>query len=545
MPRMDGQRLCRYIKADPHPSHIPVIILTGVASVDTRTLDEIGADRYILKDKAEVMIDTVLQALEELRQKRVAKPEIQPLLSIDQDVLKVLVNELIAFKRRQDAVYESLGEGLMEVDTQKRVVSLNPAALEILGRTELELVGRDIVAILDLSKNSRFEEVLERLISASTPLSEKLVITYRKKVLSTTITNLIEDERPGGLLLVIQDITPLARRLEELEAVNDVAILLGSTLELPRVLQLVMDRIQTLIRAEAAHLLLADEQTGELVYKVVLDEKRETIEGKRLKSGKGVAGWVFQRGEPVLISNSQTETRFYPEIDALAGLPSKSILCVPLKNKDNILGVIQVVNRSDVAPFTLSDLSLLSSFAIHAAIAIDNAKLYWEIKELAIRDSLTGLYNFRYFRERLIEETERSQRFIHPLSLIFLDLDHFKKVNDTYGHLAGDEVLKETSSIISKNIRSIDIPARYGGEEFALLLPETGKDLALRAAERIRRLIEIHPFLGGYLPSPIKMTTSAGVATFPDDTMAPLELIKIADQALYRAKEAGRNRVFG
>lgn len=171
-------------------------------------------------------------------------------------------------------------------------------------------------------------------------------------------------------------------------------------------------------------------------------------------------------------------------------------------------------------------------------LASDQAAL----EELSTHDALTGLYNFRVFHSRLAEEEERSRRYAHPFSLLMLDIDHFKTVNDTHGHLAGDEALRAVADLIRGEVRPVDLVARYGGEEFALILPETPTAGALATAERIREIIAAHPIplASGQT---VSLTASIGVATYPRAAGSAEKLISAADQALYRAKASGRNQV--
>ncbi len=165
------------------------------------------------------------------------------------------------------------------------------------------------------------------------------------------------------------------------------------------------------------------------------------------------------------------------------------------------------------------------------------------IQELAVRDGLTGLYNHRYFQESLSQEMTRSRRHGRVFSLVFLDVDFFKRYNDTYGHVEGDRVLKTLAHILKERLRNTDLAARYGGEEFVILLLETPKDKALLLAEDLRKRIEAASFSGGQGGSPVSITVSLGVAAFPEDGEETTLLVQTADQALYEAKRSGRNRV--
>jgi len=166
---------------------------------------------------------------------------------------------------------------------------------------------------------------------------------------------------------------------------------------------------------------------------------------------------------------------------------------------------------------------------------------YWQLEQMAYRDQLTGLHNFRFFSARLAEEAQRAKRYRHQLSLVMLDIDHFKKFNDTHGHQAGNAALQHLARVVRDTVRDTDSVARYGGEEFALILPETTKRLAHDLADRVRANVEANPVALGEHHH--KVTVSLGVATMPRDAFGWQALIEVADQALYRSKKAGRNRV--
>ena len=228
----------------------------------------------------------------------------------------------------------------------------------------------------------------------------------------------------------------------------------------------------------------------------------------------------------------------------------RSLLVVPVKEKDRIIGMLAIDSDKPDA-FTAHDEYLLTIAASQVAVAIENAQLYTKVQRLAVTDGLTGIAKRRAFDDALQSEVIRATRYGHPLSLIFLDIDDFKIFNDTYGHPAGDEQLKEVAKILMSNVRFTDMVARYGGEEFVLLLPHTGKDGALNLAERIRvaAVIKAKNALpgeditleaGSSIPG---YTLSIGVASIHDDAQADEELLLVADWAVLEAKQAGKNRV--
>lgn len=334
----------------------------------------------------------------------------------------------------------------------------------------------------------------------------------------------------------------LKRTVDELQALNDIGRALTSTLELPEVLHLVMQKVSELLRAGNWSLLLLDEKAGELYFEVAVGPGADRLHAVRLPIGEGLAGWVAREGQAVLVEDARSDPRFTTRFDVLSGQETRSVLAVPLLAKGRVLGVIELVNGESARPFTAEDLLTLRTIADYAAIGIENGQAYERIKELTIVDDHTGLYNARHLYRTLESEVARSARYGRPFSLVFLDLDRFKGVNDRHGHQAGSLVLKEVGELLRGALRSADVPIRYGGDEFVLLLPEADRAQALGVAERIRGEIEEARFLRGRGLS-VSITASFGVATFPEDGATPEALLGAADSAMYRVKEHARNGV--
>jgi two-component system cell cycle response regulator len=217
-------------------------------------------------------------------------------------------------------------------------------------------------------------------------------------------------------------------------------------------------------------------------------------------------------------------------------------VAVPLVRGDRAIGVIALYGRTTPDPFDERDVETLTAFAGQASVAIENVLLHEETEQLSITDGLTGVWNRRYLELSLSKEIERASRFNRPLSVLMIDIDRFKDVNDRYGHQRGDGVLVEVSRRVMGTIRTqIDFVARYGGEEFVVVLPETPGEGAKVVAEKIRSAVREHPFVG---EGPhLGVTVSVGVAAFPLDGLTAEDLIRASDQAMYRAKRAGRDRV--
>jgi two-component system cell cycle response regulator len=221
------------------------------------------------------------------------------------------------------------------------------------------------------------------------------------------------------------------------------------------------------------------------------------------------------------------------------------VVGLPLRCRTRTVGALVVLDRgpSSSAPALGAGVSeLLVGVLEGPAVALDNALRLRRAEELSVTDDLTQLYNSRYLNQVLRRESKRASRSGRPLSLLFADLDGFKGVNDTYGHLAGSRALVEAAGVIRGSARETDVIARFGGDEFALVLPDTGSEGAVAVAERVRERIALHLFLAD-AGLTVRLTVSVGVATLPDVAASAEELVKVADEAMYRVKESGKNGV--
>ncbi|HJX00367.1 MAG TPA: sensor domain-containing diguanylate cyclase, partial [Terriglobales bacterium] len=256
-------------------------------------------------------------------------------------------------------------------------------------------------------------------------------------------------------------------------------------------------------------------------------------QGASLPVGTGMGMRALELGKTVV----ENEVAFVPHYMA-SFVETRSEMCVPLIFFGEKLGVLMLESGTP-GNFAQEDVAALESVADISAGAIKNAHYFEKAQQLAYIDGLTGIYNRRYFELQIGSEIERASRYDGRLAIIMIDIDNFKRLNDEFGHLLGDEVLRQVSTVFGQQLRKVDVVCRYGGEEFAVVVPQTTGGNAMEVAEKLRRMVEAYRFPG----VPVKVTISAGVAEFPANGRTRDELVAAADAALYVSKEAGRNRV--
>lgn len=339
---------------------------------------------------------------------------------------------------------------------------------------------------------------------------------------------------------VIDKITDLLdRKLYETTILNDIAALSGSLQDFRETLSSIFEILANLFNYYVGSLLVLEEQQVYLYLNhPVSHEDLDTVVDETFRTA---TGYAWQMKEAPFAERLVIREEYVAEIPQDKKL-KLSFTHIPLTAHKKVMGVLLLAGPPTPA-FRRDASGILNLICNEVTMILDNARLYEDAKRMAITDGLTRIYNHRFFQELFEKEFRRAGRYNTTFSLIMLDIDFFKSINDTYGHLFGDEILKEMASLIKGCLRSMDILARYGGEEFAILLPETDLESGILTAERIRRTVEDSEFTRED-GKPVRVTVSQGVTAYPSAGVeSRSDIVAKADAALYEAKGAGRNCV--
>ena len=319
--------------------------------------------------------------------------------------------------------------------------------------------------------------------------------------------------------------------LVKLDFFTAIAASITSAKTLRQTLEAMMDNIGRIFAPRNWSLFLRDPRSGDLAFTIVIGAKAAELRGKKVEAGTGVVGWIADRREDLIIEDVNKDPRFDPRADRQSGFRTKSIIGVPLVTNDRVFGVIELVNELEDRTFTRIDLRVLRTIADFGAIAIERSYYLEALRRLSMVDSLTGIPNRRAFERVLDREKERVKRSGRVFSILAIDINHFKKINDTHGHAAGDEVLKRLARILVASTRHMDSTARLGGDEFVVLLPDTERPAAEEVRNRILKAVA-EPHGNETLP----FTISIGLET--TDGSAVDSVLAGADRDMYNVKQA-------
>jgi len=372
-----------------------------------------------------------------------------------------------------------------------------------------------------LKKNGEIAWVLDRLASLDCD---------RERLVLGTLTDISEIKKAEAQIV---------EYTRQLEALFDIGITANGTLDVDDLLDRVLKKVLQVSNFEAGGIYLFDRQSNELVLKSHFGIPQRFVDRiERARATEGFTTRIALSGKPLFVPDVNLNERLLRTGIRIAGIQSFATL--PIMAKEQILGIMAVASR-EPRQFTHSTVHLLGTICSQIALAIDNAQLYERALHLAYTDGLTGLHNRRYLLEQMEREFARAKRNGSSLSMIMMDLDGLKMINDRLGHNEGDRVLQELGRLIKGNTRASDVAARWGGDEFVVLAPDTASRPARRIAERIRAKAEQCKPISSEEATPI--TVSVGVATYPEHAANLTELIKHADEAMYNAKGLGKNQV--
>jgi len=441
---------------------------------------------------------------------------------------------------------ESVHSGIYMADDKGNVFYANHALAAILGyESKEEILGHNLLE--ELYPVAQDREIFLKSMGQRSFVRDYEIKSFKKDgtpiILSATI-DYIRNEKGEviGTEGVVLDTTE-KRKLEEdlkteklkLEQILEFNERISTLHHHDELVKYIVEKTSQILNAGKCSLMLFDDSSRELHIESAKGISDEIIATTKVKLGEHIAGHAAQSDEPLLVKNIDYDKRF--KRHGKQSYISRSFMSASIKRDHKLIGVLNVTDKNTGPQATFSDLDLkiITTIVRQAAVAMENARLYQELEYLSAVDPLTDLYNYRSFVKSLGHEISRLKRYAGTVSLLMIDVDNFKKINDTYGHLEGDNLLRKISSIFRENLRDLDTICRYGGDEFAVILPETGAEQARIVAEKLREKVEACPFKE-------KLSLSIGIAQYrPDSNHYDLTLR--ADQALYKAKKEGKNKI--
>lgn len=414
-----------------------------------------------------------------------------------------------------------------------KIVDVNPAFSDLTGFDAKEVKDKHYSEVPPLEG---LRASLERSISEGRGYSEQVYVADR--VINAEITPISVEDGTGQISIVMKDITQFVRlehellkRNKELIITNTLSSAFISSDDMDKVFTELLEKVMIISEFSLGWIGIRKGDAYEIKSTYGISPRfRKTLESQGLES--------FHRDimactEPIYVLEG------HAIVKELKGEDIEFFASIPLKLGSDPIGLLALANRTETA-FDFELASLLSLIGNNLSLIVEKIRLFQEARQLAITDSLTGLYNARHFYDSMDLEIDRTIRYSTLFSIVLFDLDDFKHLNDTYGHQAGDDVLRSVAHILKASSRKVDTVARYGGEEFILILPNTPKQEAFVLATRIREDVEKVNFLG---PEKVRVTLSGGVAVFPDDASDARTLLYAADMSMYQAKAAGKKQI--
>ncbi len=471
--------------------------------------------------------------------------------------LVAVIRDITERKRMEDALRESeeLSRGMLDTAAtgiyllqNGRFKYVNRLFEEISGYRSDELVGRRSLEYVHAEDREDVRTKAIEVLKGKSSLPYEFRFMRKDSetvwVLDRLTSIIYEGKR--SVLGTIMDINE-RKRIEtgvldytrQIEALFNIGTTVSQTLNLQELLDSVLERVLAVMEIEAGGIFLLDKQTGELVLRAHRGTSAEfvrKVEGLRV--GEGFTGRAILSKKPYVVEDVAGDPGLARMGAKVEGL--QSFAAVPIMAKERVLGLVGVGSYGS-RKFSERDVKLLGVIANQIGMAVDNAQLYEQALELAFTDGLTGLYNRRYLMEQIEREFKRVERSEGSLSLMMIDLDGLKGINDRFGHYEGDGVLRGLGGIIKANTRASDVAARWGGDEFMLLTPETSSKGARRIGERIRSQVERYrPELDG---EEVGISISVGIASYPGHASDVTQLLQRVDEAMYQAKRGGRNQL--
>jgi len=490
---------------------------------------------------------------------------------------ELLFRELNAAKLREEHSMTDHAAHIMVISLESpggAIIHANPVAIDFIGKPGDAIIGVSLEQVFPGVDEQSFwikiSKDLERYSIASVqmrphgtgkgnPLYNAIVFPdptadqeEAVTVVLTPVTQISEAEK---------EIYEYVRDLEDSAALKDRGLQflyemskkIGTTQDFNGLVQTIFADLNQIMDFDIGLLATFQERETTVFVRSGYDLNDETRQMLQKEIGEQYQGETRDEMPEIRLGLQIKHLNGFPIDEETPGMPSpiKASVNIPLYSPDDTLVGLIYIGSCSKKSYSGEEIRLFATFSSRIALVlhiINNLFLFREVKEMAIKDSLTGLYNRRYFEEHLTKELERARRYSSDLSFLILDIDHFKKVNDTYGHLNGDEILKSLAELMNATTRNIDIPVRYGGEEFVIILPETPPNGAMVIAERLRSRVENHPFkligeIAEEVPE-INISISIGLSHVKDSkTITAEELVEQGDRALYQAKSQGRNQV--